>query len=272
VPVTPDSILCRDCNAYSPDDLHLLFIEEHTQVLDENGDPLKLIVIRKTNAPNLPLYAVLVSEAFDFTPSGTTFSKLAHLTLGHAMEDVPDDAARLLLAYFGEDGTWHPVTTDDTQLAGITALTGELGHFTVFATIAEVPGFEVSNLSVTPSRTEIWPFLTFAVRTGQNAEVSVDVANVGEHEADCPVILEYHGEVAANHNMSLAPGEKEQVVFHLTDATTGRHFVEVAGLTGEFTHSLWINWALIIGLGAGMVIVALLAFFGIRWLRRRLVV
>ena len=272
MPVTPNSVLCRDCSAPDPDDLHLLFIEKHTQVLDENGDPLKLIVIRKTDAPGVPLYAVLVGDAFDFTPSGTTFSKLVRLTLGHAIDDVPDDAVVLVLAYLGEDGRWHEVTIEDTQLAALTELTGEVNHFTVFATLAEVPGFEASNLSVTPSRTEIWPFLTFAVRTGQTAEVSLDVANTGEHEAACPIVLELNGDATDNHNVFLAAGQSQQVVFTLSGNPMGRHFVEVAGLTGEFTHSLWINWALIIGLAAGLVILILLAIFGIRWMRKGRVV
>jgi len=265
VPVTPDSVLCRDCSAPDPQDLHLLFIEKATQVLDENGDPLKLIVIRKTNAPAVPLYAVLVPDAFDFTPSGTTFSKLVRLTLGHAIQDVPDDALALLLAYFGDDGTWHEVATQDTQLASITELTGEVNHFTVFATLAEVPGFEVSNLATTPSRTKIWLFLTFAVRTGQRAQVSVDVNNVGAHDAGYSLILELNGEAAGNHDVYLAPGESTQVLFTLSDNPMGRHFVEVAGLTGEFTHSLWINWPLIIGLAATLVMLILMAFFGMRW-------
>jgi len=268
VPTTVDGVLCRDCYAHNPDELHLLFIESGTRVLDSQGNPVRLIEIAPADAPELPLNTVLVRQAYDFQPSGTTFDKQASLTLGYHLDDLPEDAERVLMAYHSAGATWNEIETKSTQVADIGTLTGTVGHFTVFATLAEVPAFEVSNLSVTPSRTKIGSFLTFAVRTGEQVEVSVDVANAGKHQAGAPVVLEMNGNKQGNHDVYLSPGESEQVVYTLAGNAPGRHVVAVEGLTGEFTTSLWINWALIIGLSATLAAVILLAVFGIRWYRR----
>jgi len=269
VPMTGDGVLCANCEAPSPNGLHLLEIEKQTQVLDADGEPVTLVEIREVDSPPLPNHTFLVGDALDFTPSGLSFDKRASLTLGHTIPSLPNDAVRVAMAYHGSNGVWNEVKTDATQVADIASLTGDINHFTVFAILAEVPAFEVTNLSIAPSRTEIWPFLTFAVRTGAQAEVSVEVANTGKHEAAYGVTLQLDGETTANHETTLAPGEIEDVVFTLTDNPAGRHFVKVEELTGEFTHSLWINWALIIGLGAGLLIVILLAILGVWWYRRR---
>ncbi|MGB2853179.1 MAG: hypothetical protein WBC55_01895, partial [Dehalococcoidia bacterium] len=176
-------------------------------------------------------------------------------------------------AYYGSEATWTEIDdVETTQVADIGSLTGFFNHLTIFATLAEVPevpGFEVSNLSVAPSRREIWSFLTFAVVTGEEAIVSVDVANIGNHEASHTVSLEVNDETKANHDVGLTPGQSKEVVFVLSDNESGRNVVVVEDLTGEFTHSLWINWALIIGLGAALVAIIVLAFFGVRWYLRR---
>ncbi|MGB2853180.1 MAG: hypothetical protein WBC55_01900, partial [Dehalococcoidia bacterium] len=178
-------------------------------------------------------------------------------------------------AYYGSEATWTEIDdVETTQVADIGSLTGFFNHLTIFATlaeVAEVPRFEVNNLSVAPSRREIWPFLNFAVVTGEEAVVSVDVANVGNHEASHTVSLEVNDETKANHDGGLTPGQSKEVVFVLSDNEPGRNVVVVEDLTGEFTHSLWINWALIIGLGSALLIIIVLAFFGVRWYLRRAV-
>jgi len=138
VAATADGVLCRDCLAHSADELHSLFIESQTQVLDSQGNPVELIEITPTDAPELPLNTVLVRQAYDFQPSGTTFDRQTTLTLGHHVDDLPDDAVRVLMAYHGADGEWTEIDTEATQLAEMATLEGLVNHFTVFATLAEV--------------------------------------------------------------------------------------------------------------------------------------
>ena len=138
VPATADGVLCRDCLAHSADELHSLFIESQTQVLDSQGNPVELIEVTPTDAPELPLNTVLVRQAYDFQPSGTTFDRQTTLTLGYHVDDLPDDAVRVLMAYHSADGGWTEIDTEATQLAEMATLEGLVNHFTVFATLAEV--------------------------------------------------------------------------------------------------------------------------------------
>jgi len=271
--MTTDGVLCGNCYSASPDGMHLFEIDRSTKVLDSNGDPVNLIDITEVHSPALPLYTVLVGNMYEFAPSGVTFDKQVRLTLGYNVDQLPADALRVLMAYYGSEAVWTEIEdVETTQVADIGTLTGFFNHLTIFATLAEVPGFEVSNLSVAPSRREIWPFLTFAVVTGEEAVVSVDVANVGNHEASHTVSLEVNGETKANREVNLTPWQSSEVAFALSDNEPGRHVVVVEDLTGEFTHSLlWVNWALIIGLGAALLIIIVLAFFGVRWYLRRAV-
>ena len=270
--MTYDGRLCGNCYAANPAGNHLFEIDFFTRVLDSKGDPVNLIDITEVHSPPLPPYTVYVGDAYDFAPSGVTFDKQVRLTLGYNVDDLPADALRVLMAYYGSEEVWTELETESTQVADIGTLTGFFNHLTIFATLAEVPEvprFEVSNLSVAPSRREIWPFLNFAVVTGEEAVVSVDVANVGNHEASHTVILEVNGETTDTQDAYLTPGHSEEVAFVLSDNEPGRNVVVVEDLTGEFTHSLWINWALIIGLGAALLIIIVLAFFGVRWYLRR---
>jgi len=272
--MTTDGVLCGNCYSASPDGMHLFEIDRSTKVLDSNGDPVNLIDITEVHSPALPPYTVLVGNMYEFAPSGVTFDKQVRLTLGYNVDQLPANALRVLMAYYGSEEVWTELETESTQVADIGTLTGFFNHLTIFATLAEVPEvprFEVNNLSVAPSRREIWPFLNFAVVTGEEAVVSVDVSNVGNYEASHTVILQVNGETKANHDVGLTPGQSSEVAFVLSDNEPGRHVVVVEGLTGEFTHSLWINWALIIGLGAALLIIIVLAFFGVRWYLRRAV-
>jgi hypothetical protein len=267
--MTADGVLCGNCYAPSPDGMHLFEIDRLTKVLDSEGDPVSLIDITEVHSPDLPPYTVLVGNMYEFAPSGVTFDEQVRLTLGYNVDQLPADAVRVLMAFYGSEQVWTELNTESKQVADIGTLTGFFDHLTIFATLAEVPGFEVSDLSIEPSRREIWPFLTFAVVTGEEAVISVDVANVGNYEASHSVLLEVNGDAKANHEVSLAPGQIQQVEFKLTDNERGYHTVVIEDLTGEFIHSLWINWWLIIGIGAALIVIVVLAFFGVRWYRRR---
>ncbi len=51
VSTTVDDVLCGDCHAYSPQELHLPFIESGTRVLDSRGDLARFIEITPADVP-----------------------------------------------------------------------------------------------------------------------------------------------------------------------------------------------------------------------------
>ena len=265
MPMSNDGYICEDCYARSPDSMHILELKRGTRTLDVAGDIVKLIEVRETGAPTLPAYTALVGDAYNFTPSHVTFNKAVMVTLGYNVVDLDPDVVAVNMYFYNSDDGWNPLQSTSKQVAEIGSLSAEVTHFTIFANLADVPGFEVSNLSITPSRTEIWPFLTFIVRIGDEADVSVDVENTGNHQATHTVALNVNGATRASQEVILADGENAQVLFQLVDNGPGRYVVVVEGLTGEFSQTLWINWWLIIGLLAALA--ALIWFFV--WLYRR---
>ena len=259
-----DGYICEKCSAPSPDGLHLLELERGTRTLDAEGDIVRRLEVREVESPVLPSYAVLVGSAYDFGPSPVSFNKTISLTLGYNVADLPDDALAVGMNYFHVLGGWTPVSTVDRQVAEIGSLTGELNHFTIFAVFAEIPGFEVSHLSIESSRSPIWSFLTFAVRTGEDATVSVDVANTGNHEVIRTVRLEVNGATEGTQAVTLDAGQSAQVVFELEGNAPGQYVVVVEGLSGEFSNFLWINWWLVLLLAGAVILVILLGFWGYR--------
>lgn len=262
--MSPDGYICEKCSAPSPDGLHLLELERGTRTLDADGNIVRLLEVRGVESPLLPSYTVLVGSAYDIGPSGVSFNKPVSLTLGYLVLDLPDNALALRMNYYDVLTGWTLVLTEERQVADIGSLTGVLNHLTVFALLADVPGFEVTDLSIDASRAEIWPFLTFAVRTGEEATVSVDVSNTGNHAAISTVRLEVNGETQASRSLILDSGQSAEVVFELSGNAPGLYIVVVEGLTGEFSQSLWINWWLILLVAGGVILLILIGFWGYR--------
>ena len=265
-PMKRNGCLCEDLDAPSPDGMHLLEIDKGTITLDNEGKIVKLIEITEATTPPLPANTVVVGNAYNFSPSGITFDQLVTLTLGYNVSELPEDTMALSMAYYCSEDGWAELETESSQVAEIGSLTGTTDHFTVFAILAEVPSFEVSNLSIIPSRTEIWDFPTFAVRIGEEAVIAVDVTNTGNYEASYTVSLEVNGEIRATQEISLAPGQSEQVVFTISGNEPGQYEIVVGDLSGEFTSSLWINWWPIGGISGALALIGSLAAW---WYMRR---
>jgi len=258
--------ICDDLDAPSPDEMHWLELDSGTRTVDSEGEVVTLIEIRGVEAPSLPPHTVLVGNAYDFGPSNITFSQPVMLTLGYNVGELPEDTLAVVMAYYSTEGTWTELETESSQVAEIGSLTGTTDHFTVFAMFAAVPSFEVSDLSIVPSHSETWAFPTFVVRTGEEALITINVANTGNREATYTATLEVDGVVRATQDLTLAPGQSKLVVFTISGNEPGRYLVVVDGLSGELTSSLWINWWLI-----GIIIAALLltGFFTAWSYRRR---
>jgi len=259
--------LCDDLYAPSPDGMHLFELEKGTKILDSEGKVVRLIEITEATVSSTPAYTALVGNALDFGPSGITFSNSATITMGYHISDVPKDTLALSMRCLNiEDGSWEVVDSESSQTAATGTLEFTTDHFTIFAILAELPGFEVSNLSITPSRNEIWDFPTFAVRTGGEAEITFDVTNAGNHEASHTVSLEINGETVATKGITLAPGQSEHVVFTISGYEPGQYTVVVGGQSMEYTSSLEIKWWLIGGILGALGLIALLL---VGWRYRR---
>ena len=274
-----------DVLAYSPDNTHLLEIKAGTLAFDSEGNAVTHIIIRQAGEQQLPLNVVLAGEAYDITPSGTAFDQDISLSLGFGVEDLPEEFISIGMAFYQPDLGWRHLDTVRNQVAGAENLTSEFAHLTVFAILVEVSGetaeidsptdgpgpqppaaasFVLSNLSITASESKTWKGLTFISRYGEDAEIGLDVTNNGGQTGAYQVFLLLNGARVDTVTVNLTPGETQQVLFNVTGNEPGIYTVEVGELTGEFESRSWINWWLMSGFAAALIVIGWLAFFLIR--------
>ena len=274
-----------DVLAYSPDNAHLLEIEAGTRASDSDGNAVTYITIRQTQVQQLPVNTVLADEAYNITPSGTTFDRSISLSLGLKVEDLPDEFISIGMAYLDPDLGWIHLNSVRNQVAGAESLTSVVDHFTVFAILVQIPeetpiatpttgpdtqpppaaaSFVLSNLSITTSESKTWKGLTFVARYGEDAEITLDVTNNGGQTGTYQVFLLLNGARVDTATVNVAPGETQHVVFNVTGNEPGIYTVQVGELSGEFESSSWINWWLMAGFAVALILLAWLAFFLIR--------
>ena len=263
-----DGRICEDCFAQSPDGMHLVEIFEGTKTVDAEGNIVKLIEIEEVESPSLPYATTLVGNAYDYMPSGVIFDQAVLITIGYDVIELPGDALALNMAFHGSVDGWTFVESEHDQIAGLGTVTGTTEHLTIFAILADIPSFEVSNLSIATSRSETWGFLTFVVTSGEEAVVSVDVTNNSNQEASHIVSLQVNGETRESQEVTLAPGQSERVTFTISGNERGHYTVVVDDMSAEFSCWLWINWWLIIGILGALTVIGI----PVVWFYRRRVV
>ena len=163
-----------------------------------------------------------------------------------------------MVHFIGNDGSYEIVQTDDSQTAELGFLTGQAGSFSIYAILADIPAFEVSELSIAPSRHEVWGFPTFTAREGEEALITADVTNTGNYEATYTANLQVNGETVDSQTITLAPDQTGQVEFTISDIETGDYDIVLGDQSTTFESFFWINWLLIGIIIAVLILLALL--------------
>jgi uncharacterized repeat protein (TIGR02543 family) len=275
-PISTIGRLLNPLEAPSPDGIHLFEMERGTRTLDEKGKVVKLIVIRETEAPPLPDNTVVVGNAYDFEPSDITFDKPVRLTLGYNVNELPEDVASVVLAYYNSETGWIELEAESGVVAEVGKLTAPIDHFTIFAILAKVSppppplptpppppaNFELSNLSIMPSPlSKVWEALTFLVRAGEEVTITVDVTNQGGQEGSFNAVLRLNGVTQGTKDITLGPGQSQKIVFTITENKPGSYVVQIGDLSGEFITLLWFNWWLTGGFAAAFILLCWLAWY-----------
>ncbi|MBN1177198.1 MAG: hypothetical protein JXA51_05920, partial [Dehalococcoidales bacterium] len=136
--------------------------------------------------------------------------------------------------------------------------------------VAGLTTFTVSNLRVTPSQ----------VMNGEVVTITADVVNTGDVEGSYTVVLKINGIVETDSEVTLNSGARQQVSSSISRNIAGTYNVDVNGLTDSFTVRVEeapatsppaisvsspptapFNWRLIVGIIAGVIIVAGLVVF-----------
>ena len=270
------------------------------------GNYPKIIVMREAEDPEEePENGVFVGPVYDFTGyewsnwedpdcpiCGTvTFGQAVSAIIGYDPEDLPEGTVMVGLYVFDPElGEWVLTEPLPGVVAGVGQANGLVNHFSQLAVIAELPDespqpatptasppsepaplpahFTVGDLTIAPNqaRTGIGNAFTFMVRTGESVDIAADVSNDGGQEGSYSATLKINGEVLSSKNITLQPGQIQQVIFTVTEIKPGQYVVQIGDLSEEFETVVWTNWWLIGGIIAGTGVLVWLAWY---YYRRR---
>jgi hypothetical protein len=268
---------------------NFLEIDRDTRVIcdDVNKAPTVLVMRVANESPPVPDGSVIIGSVYNFTGnytlsscgnrntphccSGVTFDQNITIVLNYDPNDLPESTASLAVAYYDtEQGSWVSLPTDVGRVAEIGKATGLISHASAVAIIAELAptpppaSFVVSGLNI-EQNPQVRENIFVAV-TGENVTITGSVANNGGQEGTYIAELKLNGETVEAKEVTLGPGQSQQVRFTLSGMDYGQYEVEVAGLSGEFTVSRSIDWWSIFDIIAA---VGLITWGAIWWRRRR---
>jgi hypothetical protein len=266
--ISKDGALLEKLVAYSPDGSNHMVIPQSSITLDKDGQIVKFIQVTGTNMPPLTESQVGVSPAYSFEPTGVTFSQPITITLGYGLNQVTQKITSISLAYYTLSKGWVDLDSEGT-IASAGEASGSVNHFTPFAVIArKAPAnFQLSNLSVLPSKTKVWGTIPFVVITGENATTTADVINNGGMSGTYQCFLKLNGQTVSQQDVTLGPSQSHHLSFSLSGLNPGHYTLEVGNLSNEFTVSRVFNFAEIIGF---ILLLAAVIWAIVLWIKRRL--
>ena len=157
--------------------------------------------------------------------------------------------------------------------------------------------YSTDELTIKLSERRFWSFIPFVVRSGEQAEISVEVGNyqylegnyridisvngllwqaaevvfgsVASQETQDHVDLIVNGSILETKEVAFGNNEMQELVFNLNNLETGEYSIDINGLRGEFTSSWWINWWLVAAVLATIIGLLVWFFVGRRIKRQR---
>jgi len=258
--------------AVSEDGMLPISIPKGTIALDKDGRRLKSLgVLVDETPPPPPEDTHIIGLAYDFGPDGATFAPPIELLIHYDPKELPENVSSIFVAYYDEQQGWMQLEPISGFVAAVGIVTAEVSHFTTFAIIAAVApppppvpaAFSVSNLTVQPPELE----------PGEAVTITVSVATTGGSEGSYSMVLRINGAAEATKEVTIHAGFSEEVTFTISRDIAGTYSVDVDGLTGSFTVKEKpvvpvvpkpVNWPLIGGIIAAVVIAGLVVFFLVR--------
>jgi hypothetical protein len=279
VRMTKDGVLCAACLAKDAANKYTLEIDEDAKVtLAGNVVPLLLTCRESSATPPTPENTVLVSPVYVFnaypstyetTPSPISISPSARLLLTYDPDELPQNTMEVFIANYDTEEGWLALASVPGAVAEIGKAHGLVAHFSLFAVLAKLQEpapakFEVSNLTISPSQ----------IQLNQEITISLNVTNTGGKSGDYNLELKVNGTVKSTTQVTVAPGASQIVNLTLTGDAAGKHQIEVAGLSGEFeviksAVPSAINWWFIGSITGIILVLAIWAIIGWRWLKDR---
>jgi predicted GH43/DUF377 family glycosyl hydrolase len=270
--MTGKGALCETCIAKDASGKYVIELDKDTQItLTDNAVPL-LLTLRVSSKPTpTPENTVVIGQVYEISayptsyatiPLPVTISPPAIVTLPYDPDELPENATEVYVADFDATKGWLALAPVPGVVAELGKVQGLASHFSPIAVLAKLAEptpakFEVSNLSVNP----------YQVLPNQEVTINVEVMNTGGKSGDYSLQLKVDNIFKSSKQVTVPAGASQTVNFKITGYSTGKHLVEIAGLSGEFeitkisqpaSTSMWfIGGALVLLLLIGVVLIAL---------------
>ncbi len=260
--------------------------------------PLLIEITSAEDFPDAPEGTGIVA-AYDCTGyrgnnvcSHVTFGKPVLLLLKYDSVELPDGTSSVFIARYNPDnGEWEPLPPGPDIMSVLGEVTALINQFSTFAVIAEIgqpvtpepeiplpsepepppsPAYFVaSGLNINASRdvTGVGN-ITFVVTEGESVEISANVANNGGQSGEYHAVLKINGETESIRDITMAPGQSQELIFNVTDLKPGTYNVQIDDMTTEFTVTRWTNYPLITGIATASGLSAWAIWYFLR--RRRM--
>lgn len=262
-------VLCEACIARDAAGKYVLELDKETQViLAGNTVPLLLRFRESSNRPPAPENTAIIGPVYEISayptsyatvPSPVTISPPAVLTLPYDPKGLPENATEVYIADYDATKGWLAMASVPGAVAELGKAQGLASHFSPFAVLAKLAEsqpakFEVSNLTASP----------YQVQPNQEVAIGIKVTNAGGKIGDYSLQLKVDGMLKSSKQVTIPAGTSQTFNFTITEGAVGRHQVEIAGQTGQFTVTeppSKMNWwpvegiiaALILGVGIWMM-------------------
>lgn len=193
-----------------------------------------LSVSAEPTPPSPPSGARLIA-AYKFSPSGTSFSPAATLTLKYDPTTLPAGIPESALYISRWDGSsWSRLpSTVDTVAKTVSA---EVSHFSIYAILGESgaapppapapspASFSVTDLKVAP----------VTVKPGETVTITATVTNSGGSAGTYRAVLEINGTAEAEKEIALDAGKTTAISFTITRDKAGGYQVSIADRSASF--------------------------------------
>ncbi|MDD4984780.1 MAG: hypothetical protein PHQ43_03165 [Dehalococcoidales bacterium] len=221
-------VIQTEIKATSADGKLTIDIPVGTKALDKYGNPLTSVTASiNSNPPLPPANANIIGLAYNFLPAGATFVPAITFTWSYDPATLAGVAEEdLVIAYYDTaTGEWVelPCVVDEAN----NEIIASVSHYTTFAIIGALKpaAFTLSSLVVSPVQ----------VAPGEKVDINLSVANTGGTEGSYTVVLNINGVKEAEKSVTVAAGSIQTVSFSVTKEKAGSYSVAVDGLNGSFT-------------------------------------
>lgn len=278
-----DGIFTQGITAESEDGKCVLTVNAGIRGLTRDGGSLEQItLVEMETPPTPPEQSSVIGIVYDLGPDGATFDPPIDLTFSYDESLIPEGVTEENLVV----ALWDSETDEWVELVCVidpenNTITAEVSHFTIFSILAGTrpAAFTASDLSITPVE----------VYVGESASISVLATNTGDLTGSYEVSLKIDNITVEIKEVTLAGGNSEMTSFSITRDAVGTHTVNVGGLSGAFEvkaappvtpeqkgaesplppappepSAKPINWPVLGGVIAGVIVVGLLIFFTAR--------